>query len=268
MKAKQKTPFAFSAHLGYLFTELPFQDRLKAARDAGFSAVEYPAPYSIPAETMAKLLDEVGLPYVQFGLRYGDAARGEKGIAIFPERRIEFRTSVAEGLAYADKIGVRMVHAMAGILPISDRLPEHLDCYHENLRFAADEAAKHGISILVEAMSPAAVPDYFLSTAHEAVTAVRDMLHPNIRLLLDVFHTVCVNEDPLAIIGANADIISHIHIADTQGRHEPGSGTIDFTSIYATLRQLRYDGFIGCEYKPKRRTVEGLGWMLEHKSGD
>lgn len=266
MTTTSRQSLKFSAHLGYLFTELPFADRLNAARDVGFCAVEYPVPYDVPATTMAALLNDAGLPYVQFGLRSGDAARGEKGIAILPDRRNEFRASVVEGLTYADKIGVRMVHAMAGILPATDRLAEHRQCYYENLRFAADEGANYGMTILVEAMSPAAVPDYFLSTAQEAVTAVRAVAHPDVRLLLDVYHTVSVNEDPVAIILENADLISHIHIADTQGRHEPGSGTIDFASIYDALEKVRYDGFIGCEYKPESSTSAGLGWMAAHRS--
>lgn len=261
MTASKTRQYDYSAHLGYLFTELPFQERFAAARDAGFKAVEHPAPYPVPPETLAGWLKTVGLPYVQFGLRSGDAQKGEKGIAIFPERREEFRRNVGEGLKYAEAVGVRMVHAMAGILPFERRLPEHRDCYLENLSYAADEAAKRGIAIIVEAMSRSAVPDYFLATADEAANAIRATGHGNIRLLLDIFHTANAGDDPVAAIEANADLLAHVHIADAPGRHEPGTGTIDFAAVHRALSRANYEGAIGCEYSPAGTTLEGLAWL-------
>ncbi|MBB4003465.1 hydroxypyruvate isomerase family protein [Aurantimonas endophytica] len=251
----------YSAHIGYLFNELPLESRIEAARAAGFAAVEHPAPYSVPAKTMAALLRDAGLPYVQFGLRSGNAARGEKGIAIFPDRRDEFRANLAEGLDYAEAIGVRMLHAMAGVLPEAERKPEHRACYLENLRLAAGEAEKRGIRIIVEAMSPAAVPDYFLPTAASAREAIAEAGHPNLGLLLDVFHTVAAGDDPITAIHASREMIAHVHIADHPGRHEPGSGTIDYDAVRSALAEIGYTGFIGCEYVPAGATADGLGWM-------
>ena len=254
-------PYRYSAHLGYLFTELPFEARIDAAKRAGFAGVEYPAPYQVPASQMAAWLQRAELPYVQFGLRSGDASRGEKGIAIFPDRRDEFRANLFEALDYAEAIDVRMVHPMAGILPEADRRPEHRACYIENLAFAAEEGEKRGVRILVEAMSPAAVPHYYLpnsTAAREVITAAG---HHNLGLLFDVFHTVSVGDDPVAAIHENRELIAHVHIADAPGRHEPGSGTIDYAKVEATLRAIGYEGHLGCEYVPKGETVEGLVWM-------
>lgn len=255
--------YPYSAHLGYLFTDRPFPERFRAARQHGFSAVEYPAPYGTPAAEMAAWLAEVGLPYIQFGLRSGDAARGEKGLAIFAERQAEFRASVAEGLDYAEAIGVRMVHAMAGVLPAPERTSAHWARYVDNLGFAAEAAAKRGMTILVEAMSRQAVPDYFIETPGRAAEAIAATGQGNIKLLLDVFHAVSEGLDPVAEIERHAGLIGHVHIADHPGRHEPGSGTVDFGRIATALQAADYHGFLGCEYTPAAETVAGLTWLRE-----
>lgn len=254
----------YSAHLGYLFTEVEFSLRFDLARISGFAAVEAPSPYAVPAEIMAQWLKRVELPYVQFGFKSGDAAAGEKGIAILPDRRSEFKANVAEGLDYAETIGVKMVHAMAGVLPQSERTNEHRDCYLENLNYAASEAEKRGIQIIIEAMNPVSVPDYYLSSVKESAAAIRDAGHKNIGLLLDVFHTVSVGDDPIAAIYRYAELISHVHIADVPNRHEPGSGTIDFAAVRNALGIIKYDGYIGCEYTPAGETIAGLNWLKSH----
>src|SRR4051794_15060138 len=129
--------FAYSAHIGWLFTDQPMAERIASAIRCGFQAVEHPAPYSVPATQMAEWLDSAGARYVQLGLDSGDASKGEKGLGIFPDRRGEFRRSVAEALDYAEALGASMVHAMAGILPPAQRAQHHWDCYVENLAFAA-----------------------------------------------------------------------------------------------------------------------------------
>lgn len=253
----------YSAHMGYLFTELPFRERVQAAKQHGFSAVEHPAPYGTPANAMAACLQEARLPYVQFGLRSGDAARGEKGIGIFPQRREEFQASVAEALAYARVIGVTCLHAMAGILPHSERTPEHWRQYIDNLIYAADEAAAEGVTILVEPMSQGAVPDYFIQTPDQAAEAIAATGRSNIRLLFDVFHTASAGLDVFDQIQRHASLIGHVHIAGVPGRHEPDTGTLDFQRVRATLHESGYNGFFGCEYTPASSTVEGLDWLAQ-----
>ncbi|MBL1419079.1 MAG: TIM barrel protein [Alphaproteobacteria bacterium] len=254
----------YSAHLGYLFTEVEFEKRFVLAASSGFSAVEAPSPYAVPATEMAEWLKRIELPYVQFGLKSGNAAAGEKGIAILPNRRAEFKASVAEGLDYAETIGVKMLHAMAGVMPQQQRTNEHQDCYLENLNYAATQAEQRGIQIIVEAMNPVSVPNYYLSTAAESAAVIKQVGHKNIGLLLDIFHTVSVGDDPIATIHQYADIISHIHIADVPNRHEPGSGTIDFTAVRQALAEINYEGFIGCEYTPAGETIAGLNWLKLH----
>ncbi|SMF25446.1 hydroxypyruvate isomerase [Xaviernesmea oryzae] len=256
-----KTKYGYSAHVGYLFQDLPFADRFAAAKTYGFEAVEFPSPYHVSPNTMAQLLEDNDLAYVQFGLHAGDPAKGEKGIGIFPQRVSEFIDSVGAGLEYAQAIGVRLVHAMAGVLPQEDRRREHWDCYVSNLVFAADMAAERGMDILIEPMSPAAVPGYYIDTPEVALKAAREAGKANIRLLVDVFHTASVGLNVAEEIRRCAGLIAHVHLSDLPGRHEPGSGMLDFGAIYAALSDIRYSGRLGCEYVPAGDTVAGLGWM-------
>jgi hydroxypyruvate isomerase len=253
--------YAYSAHIGYLFTDKPMEERITAAMRYGFKAIEHPAPYSVPAAEMARWLKSAGTRYVQLGLHSGDASKGEKGLGIFPDRRDEFRASVTEALDYAEAVGASMVHAMAGILPPAQRGQHHWDCYVENLAFAATEARPRGIKVIVEAMSEGAVPDYFVATPDRAARAIAEAGEENMGLLLDVFHTVSTGLDVQQEIAKHAERLAHVHIADFPGRHEPGSATIDFDELELALREANYDGFLGCEYTPAESTEAGLGWL-------
>lgn len=258
--------FRISAHLGYLFNEMPLQDRFAAARSAGFDGVEYPAPYVIPPDDLRRLLQRAGLPYVQFGLPNGDASKGEKGIGIFPDRRVEFRAALDQGLSYAEVTGTTMLHAMAGVLPREMRRTEHRACYVENLSLAATEAKKRGITIIVEAMSPSAVPDYFMASPAEARELIDEAGNDNLGLLLDVFHCAAIGADPVQEIAAQSGSLAHVHVADYPDRHEPGSADIDFDAVLAALRDAGYSGFIGGEYSPAGETAAGLGWLERFRS--
>ena len=255
------TPFAYSAHLGYLFTDLPMQERVAAAARAGFAAIEHPAPYDVPAEEMASWLQAAGLRYAQLALPSGDATKGEKGIGIFPDRREEFRAGVRTVLDYAETVQAPMIHAMAGILAPTLRSAHHWDCYVDNLGFAAREARRRGITIIVEAMSEEAVPDYFIATPERAARAIADAGEPNMGVLLDVFHTVSAGCDLEQEVNRCATVLSHVHIADVPGRHEPGTGTVNFETLELALQSIGYAGYLGCEYVPASSTDAGLRWL-------
>jgi hydroxypyruvate isomerase len=253
--------FAYSAHIGYLFTDKPMAERVAAAARWGFAGIEHPAPYAVPATDMAAWVEAAGVRYVQLGLHSGDASKGEKGLGIFPDRRDEFRASVTEALDYAEAVGASMVHAMAGILPPAQRAQHHWDCYVENLAFAAAEARPRGIKVIVEPMSEAAVPDYFVATPDRAARAIAEAGGENLGLLLDVFHTLSTGLDVEQVIAEHAALLAHVHIADHPGRHEPGSATVDFGRLELALQQAGYDGVLGCEYSPIGSTEAGLGWL-------
>lgn len=256
--------FPYSAHIGYLFTSKPLLERVTLASRNGFEGIEHPSPYSVPAIEMAKRLESAGMRFTQLGLYSGDAAKGEKGLGIFPDRRSEFRESVTQALDYAEVVNAPMVHAMAGILPTSQRGQHHWDCYVENLSHAATEAKERGIKVIVEAMSEAAVPNYFLSVPDQAARAIAEAGDPNIGLLLDVFHSASSGLSIEEEVAKHAGILAHVHIADFPGRHEPGSGTLDFASLERALDEADYRGLLGCEYIPADSTETGLRWLRSH----
>lgn len=258
----------FSAHLGYLFNEVPLEERFHCARRAGFRAVEHPALYALPPIRVLELLNEIGLPLVQTGFPSGDIARGEKGFAALPDQLDRFRESIRAGLDYAVAVGVPAIHAMAGVKPAGPDPRRMWDTYITNMRYAAEATAEHGKILLIEPISSGSIADYFIEDPLDAVRALEEIGRDNVRLLYDVFHATNIGSDPLAFIRSHAELIYHIHIADHPGRHEPGTGGIDFEAVYRTLEEVGYCGFVGCEYAPAGRTEAGLGWMDAHAAAD
>ncbi len=250
-----------SGHVGFLFTELPLARRFAAAAAAGFSAVEHPNLFAAPAREVAGWLVDAGLPLVQTSFPAGEAARGEKGFAALPDRAGEFRASIEPTLDYADELGCKLVHAMAGVKPAGVPWDRLWSTYLESIALAADSAAKRGMSVLLEPVGPGSIADYVIDDPELAVGAIRALGRPNVMLLFDAYHCVCLGHDPAQFIREHADLIAHVQIADEPGRHEPGSGTIDFDAIFVALDTVGYDGFVGCEYHPTAGTEAGLGWM-------
>lgn len=253
----------FSAHIGYLFTELPLADRIRAAAEAGFVAVEHPAPGQIPAAEMRKLLAGGGVTFAQMGVAAGDPARGEKGLAALPEARQRFREAVLTGLDYAAEIGCRLVHPMSGVLPGGVSLEALWAGYLENMAFVADEAARRGLVMLIEPIGPGTLPNYAIAETQVALDAISALSRSNVSLLFDVFHGANEGLDPAEVIAAHGAVIGHVHLADRPGRHEPGSGALDFNAIREALAGVSYRGLLGCEYIPSGRTTDNLGWMKD-----
>jgi hydroxypyruvate isomerase len=250
-----------SGHCGFLFTELPLPERFAAAARAGFRAVEHPNLYATPAREVAGWLERAGVPLVQTGFPAGDAAKGEKGFAALPEQFARYRASVAPTLDYAEELGCRMVHPMAGVRPPGAERERLWETYLDNLAFAADAAARRGMTVIVEPIGPGSIADYVIDDPLLAVEAIRTIGRDNVKLLFDAYHCVCLGHDPAALIRAHAPLIAHVQIADDPGRHEPGTGRIDFAPIVGALEEVGYAGFVGCEYHPATTTEAGLGWM-------
>ena len=255
----------FSAHLGYLFSDLPLEERFRAAKRYGFDGVEHPGPYAAPAANVARWLAEIELPFIQMALPAGDAARGEKGIAALPERIAAFRESIPRGLDYALEIGCNAVHAMSGVRPASMSHEQLWDTYIENMAIAAAAASERGLTLLIEPIGSGTLPNYFMDQPALAVRAIRELGQGNVRLIFDAFHAVNGGLDPIAFVRENGSLIHHMHIADHPGRHEPGTGTIDFAALYTALDEIGFTGFIGCEYIPAGLTQDGLAWLPAHR---
>lgn len=243
-----------SAHIGYLYTELPLADRLAAAAHDGFTAVEHPEPWDIPAQEMATRLTDLGLTFSQVTSGMGGA--GEKGLAALPGREAEFRAGFQRALDYALIIGCPFVHPMAGV-----RGEE--SSYLANIGWSLQECEGSVATVLVEAIT---MPGYQTGTL-KAALALQDGF-PGLKLLFDTYHASVLGEDPADWVRANAARIGHVHIADYPGRHEPGTGKIDFAAVLRALQAASYAGAVGFEYIPSSQTTASAhflgGWKKTH----
>lgn len=250
----------FAANLTMMFTELPFLDRFAAAAEAGFSAVEFLFPYVWPAEEIRARAKAAGVEIVLFNMPPGDWAAGERGTSIFEARRAEFSEGLAQALHYAQVLAVPRLHLMAGIAP-SGSAP-HAARYREALTEAALAAAPLGLTILIEPLNPIDVPGYFLNDFNAAADMIAEMALPNLRLQFDIYHRQLMHGNVMNTLRDMKDLIGHIQTASVPLRHEPGSGELDDYAIFRHLDAIGFQGFVGCEYRPRTTTAEGLDWLV------
>jgi hydroxypyruvate isomerase len=258
----------WAANLSTLFTDAPFLARFALARAAGFEAVECQFPYEASPEAVRLAMDEAGVRLVLLNLPAGNWAAGDRGVACAPSRVAEFRASVPEGLRYAQALGVRQVHAMAGIVPVGVSADLAWQTLVDNLRFAADTLAPHGIRVMVEPINSLDIPGYALTLPAQAARLMDTVGRENVALQFDVYHVHRMGLDVLAEWREHAARIGHVQIADAPGRAEPGTGDIAFGPIWDLANELGYKGYVGCEYFPQDKgpkgTQAGLSWLTAH----
>lgn len=252
----------FAANLSLLFTEVPFLDRFERAARAGFSAVEFLFPYPHTPEQIKARLDAAGLRAVLFNAPPGDSGRGERGMACRPGREAEFRAGVAQALDYARALGVPNVHVMAGLAPEGGDASALRRCYVANLRHVAAEFAQAGVRALIEPINAFDIPGYYLSRTAQALEVIAEVGAPNLMLQYDLYHAQRSEGELAATIERLLPKIGHMQIADNPGRHEPGSGEINYPFLFEHIDRLGYTGHIGCEYRPLAGTEAGLGWFM------
>lgn len=254
----------FSANLSFLYTEVPFLERFAAAARDGFRAVEYVSPYGAPAAEIAALLATHGLEQALFNLPAGNWDGGERGIGCLPDRTEEFRAGIDTAIAYATALGCRKVNCLAGIAPqgVSAELLEAT--LVANLAYAAPRLAAAGVKLLVEPINTRDIPGFFVSTTHHAERLLAAVGSSNLFIQYDIYHTQVMQGDLVPTYARLRDRIGHIQIADNPGRNEPGTGEINYGFVLSEIDRLGYDGWIGCEYRPKAGTSAGLGWMRRH----
>lgn len=251
----------FSANLSMLFTEHEFLDRFDAAAAAGFKGVEYLGPYDYTPAEVAARLDKNGLSQVLFNLPSGDWAGGERGIAVLPGRVEEFRSGVDKAITYAKALGCPQVNCLAGIAP-GDADTETLEnVFVDNLKFAAERLEKAGVRLLVEPINTRDIPGFFLTNTRQALAILDRVGSKNLYVQYDIYHMQIMEGDLARTIEANLPRIAHLQLADNPGRHEPGTGEINYPFLYDFIDGLGYEGWIGAEYKPKAGTQAGLGWL-------
>ncbi len=263
----------FAANLTMQFTELPFLQRFEAASIAGFRAVEFLLPYAWPAEELAALLHRHDLQNILFNMAAGDWDSGERGLAALPGREADFFRAVDQGIAYATALGTPNLHVMAGLTPtLANSAPTDAAAlalrknmhatYVGNLRHAATETARHGITLLIEPINGHDMPGYFLSTQAQAHAIRAEIGAPNLKVQMDFYHVQMAEGDIAAKLRQYLPHVGHVQIAGVPGRHEPNVGEIHYPYLFSLLDELGYDGWVGCEYRPRAGTVEGLGWLL------
>jgi hydroxypyruvate isomerase len=250
-----------AANLSLLFPELPFMDRFNAAARAGFRYVEYQFPYGFGgAADVAARARDAGVEVVLHNLPAGDAAKGDRGIACQPSRVAEFREGVDRAIEYAKAAGCPRLNALAGVAPEGVPRETLFDTLVDNLRYAAARLAGAGLTLLTEPANPRTIPGFFLNTSRQGIEAIDAAGAPNLLLQYDIFHMQIVEGDLAKTLERLLPRIGHLQLADVPGRHEPGTGEINYGFLLAEIDRLGYRGWIGCEYIPLGDTVEGLRW--------
>jgi len=247
----------FAANLAYLFTERPLLERIGAAAAAGFPAVELQMPYDVAPSAMKSEIDRHRV--TMLGLNTALGRDGETGLAAVPGREKDFADLFRQALDYVTAIGGRAVHCLAGVIPPEQR-PASDAIFVANLSRAADAAAPKGITLLIEPINARDRPNYFLSRVEHAADVIAKIGRPNVKLQFDCYHVQIMQGDLIKRIEQFLPVIGHVQIAAVPTRHEPDEGEVNYPAIYAALDRLGYAGFISCEYRPRGRTEDGLGW--------
>ena len=258
----------FAANLTMLFNEVDFLDRFAAAADAGFTGVEYLFPYDFDKDQLAEKLSDHGLTQVLHNLPAGDWGAGERGIAVLPERVGEFQDGVGRAIAYAKTLGCGQINCLAGIAPEGADQDALRATLVENLRFAAKALGAEGIKLLAEPINTIDIPGFFLNRTAQALEIFDEVGSDNLFLQYDIYHMQIMEGDLLRTMDANLGRIAHLQLADNPGRHEPGTGEINYPFLFEALDRIGYTGWIGCEYKPATTTNEGLGWFAPYRGRD
>lgn len=246
----------FAANLSFLFTEFPFLERFMAAVDQGFSACEFMFPYDCPADELRARLDASGMDLVLFNTAQGDWSAGARGIAAVPGHEGEFDHAIVKALDYANVLGNKLIHVMAGL----DSQDASRTTFIDNLQRAADRVADEGITLVIEPINTRDMPGYFLSRTRQALDILADVDRKNVGLQFDFYHRAIMDGDVEAGFGEAFAFVRHIQIASPPDRGEPDKGDVDYARVLKMIDASGYDGFIGLEYKPRAGTVPGLAW--------
>jgi hydroxypyruvate isomerase len=249
----------FAANLSMMFNEWEFLDRFAAAADAGFDAVEFLFPYEHSAEAIGRRLRENGLTQALFNLQPGDWAGGERGIASISGREKEFREGVERAKEYVEATGVKRVHMMSGHNDPAD--PVANATYRANLRHAAEALGPMGVQILLEPINGRDMPGYFMNDFNRAEAIIREIASPHVALQFDMYHRQILHGDVTMGFRAQFPLIAHVQIASVPSRNEPSGEELNYSFLYEEMDRLGYAGFVGCEYRPRAGTVEGLSWF-------
>jgi hydroxypyruvate isomerase len=256
----------FSANLTFLFNEVPFLERFAEAAHAGFRAVEFASAYQYQVKEVAERVAAHKLDVVLLNAPAGDPAAGDRGLASLPGREHEFAASIVTALRYAQALHCPRLHVLAGVLPEgadAEERERRLRLFKRNLRFACQEAAEQNVAILIEPINPRDIPRYLLNTQADAHAIREEVGMPGLRVQMDLYHAQVVEGDLTTKIRKWLPHIGHFQIAGVPARNEPNIGELNYDYLFKLLDELKYDGWIGCEYRPAQTTTAGLDWLYK-----
>ena len=254
----------FSANLTFLFNEVPFLERFAEAAHAGFRAVEFAFAYDVNAVDIAAAAKEQRVDIVLINAPPGDYAAGDRGTASIPGREHEFQAGIVTALRYARVLNCPRLHVMAGVMPAEAPAEERalrLRTYVRNLRFACEEADLQNVQIMIEPINPRDFPGYVLNTQADAHRIREEIGADNLKVQMDFYHAQIVEGDLAYKVRRWLPHIGHVQIAGVPDRHEPDDGEVNYTYLFRLLDELKYPGYVGCEYRPKAGTAAGLTWL-------
>lgn len=252
-----------AANISTMFREWAFVDRIQAAADVGFQAVECQFPYDETAGDLTNALKDAGIPMVLLNTPGGGEKTGGVGLGALPDQISACRDGIRQALDYCSALNCTQVHLMAGIRPEDAPEEDCLAVLIENSRYAADLFAPHGVQVLLEPINNHDIPGYSLNRIETAVSLIDEIDRVNVGLQFDVYHTVRMGDEPAALLMQHREQIHHIQVSGSPGRHEPDVGEIDYPPLFAAMDQMGYAGWVGCEYTPQRGTLAGLEWAQE-----
>jgi 2-dehydrotetronate isomerase len=251
----------FSANLGFLWADRPLPDAIRAAKAAGYDAVECHWPYDTPASHIIAALRETGLAMLGLNTRRGNTRIGENGLSALPGREGDACAAIDEALAYARATGTKAVHVMAG----NSSGPRARAAFVTNLGYACSKAAPDGITILIEPLNPHSAPGYFLNSTGQAADIIREAAHSNLRLMFDCFHIQIIEGDVTRRLEALLPLIGHIQIASVPDRGIPDHGELDYAFVLPKIADLGWDCPVGVEYLPGASAEPDMSWLAKHR---
>ncbi len=254
----------FAANLTMMFTEWTFLDRFAAAADAGFTAVEFLFPYEHAPDEVAGRLHRSGLTPALFNLPSGNWAAGERGLAALPGREAELDAALGRALPYVAATGVSRVHLMAGLAPAGDMAATAT--FRAAVRRTAAVLAERGVTLVLEPINGRDMPGYFLNDIDAAAVLIEEMGVPNLALQFDLYHCQIIHGDVTTRMRRLMPVIGHVQVASVPSRHEPDGEELACPFLFEELDRLGYAGFVGCEYRPRAGTLQGLGWFAPYKA--
>lgn len=256
----------FSANLSLLFTENTLIDRFKAAKQAGFNAVEMQFPYALSAAEIKNKLDEHDLKLVLFNVAAADLLQGGEGLACVPEKRDQFKKAVAQAVNYAELLKPEAINVLPGRCLDNSRLEQYRETLQENLCFAVEAFSPLSIKTVFEAINIHDMPGFIIHSGAQMLEIFNQLNRPKLFMQYDIYHMHMMGENPEEFISEHADKIGHIQFADYPGRGQPGTGRIDFERVFSVIEKSAYSGWVGAEYKPLGTTIESLAWLIPSAS--